>query len=63
MKNKLRKKSMVNPLRMVWKLMVSNKLLLYTSLGEQLLSGRKEMFYLTTHLTHFIYGYVASDIW
>ena len=25
--------------------------------------GRKEMFYLTTHSTHFIYGYKASDIW
>ena len=25
--------------------------------------GRKEMFYLTTHLTHFIYGYMASFIW
>ena len=24
---------------------------------------RKDMFYLTTHLTHFIYGYMASDIW
>ena len=24
--------------------------------------GRKEMFYLTTHSTHFIYGYIASDI-
>ena len=24
---------------------------------------RKEMFYLTTHATHFIYGYMASDIW
>ena len=24
---------------------------------------RKEMFYLTTHSTHFIYGYMASDIW
>ena len=24
--------------------------------------GRK-CFYLTTHLTHFIYGYMASDIW
>ena len=22
-----------------------------------------EMFYLTTHLTHFIYGYMASNIW
>ena len=25
--------------------------------------GRKEMFYLTTHSTHFIYIYMASDIW
>ena len=26
--------------------------------------GRNEMFYLTMHLTHFIYGYMASDgIW
>ena len=23
---------------------------------------RKEMFYLMTHLTHFIYGYMASDM-
>ena len=23
---------------------------------------RKEMFYLTTHSTHFIYGYMASDM-
>ena len=29
-----------------------------------LLEGRKEeMFYLTTHSTHFIYSYMASDIW
>ena len=27
------------------------------------LVGRKEMFYLTTRSTHFIYGYMASDIW
>ena len=25
--------------------------------------GRKEMFYLTTHSKHFIYGYMALDIW
>ena len=25
--------------------------------------GWKEMFYLTTHSTYFIYGYMASDIW
>ena len=23
----------------------------------------EDMFYLTTHSTHFIYGYMASDIW
>ena len=27
------------------------------------LEGRKEMFYLMTHSRHFIYGYMASDIW
>ena len=26
-------------------------------------TGRMEMFYLTTHSTHFIYGYMASGIW
>ena len=25
--------------------------------------GRKEMFYLMTYSTHFIYGYMVSDIW
>ena len=27
------------------------------------LRKRKEMFYLTTHSTHYIYGYMESDIW
>ena len=27
------------------------------------LEGRKEMFYLTTRSTHFVYGYMASYIW
>ena len=27
------------------------------------LDWEREMFYLTTHSTHFIYGYMASDIW
>ena len=27
------------------------------------MEGRKEMFYLKTHSTHFIYGYMASDVW
>ena len=26
-----------------------------------LVGGRKEMFYLTTHSTHYIYGYMALD--
>ena len=48
----------------------------YTLLGEQRrdrhvlrpldlllkVRGRKEMFYLTTHSTHFIYGYMASGL-
>ena len=25
--------------------------------------GRMEMFYLMMHMTHFIYGYMVSDIW
>ena len=27
------------------------------------LPGKREMFYLTMHSTHFIYGYMVSDIW
>ena len=27
------------------------------------LKWRKEMFFLTSHSTHFIYGYMASDIY
>ena len=32
---------------------------------DAILNGKREreMFYLTTHSTHFIYGYMASDIW
>ena len=28
-----------------------------------LMEGKKKLFYLTTHSTHFSYGYMASDIW
>ena len=40
----------------------SNSVILggYSTSGHK---GKKEMFYLTTHSTHFIYGYMASDIW
>ena len=31
--------------------------------ASRVVIGRKEMFYLTTHSTHFIYGYMASNIW
>ena len=35
-----------------------------TDMTINLFYGRREgMFYLTTHSTHFIYGYMASDIW
>ena len=30
--------------------------------GHMAKEGRKEMFYLTTHSTHFIYGYMVSAI-
>ena len=31
--------------------------------GEIFQPQERELFYLTTHSTHFIYGYMASDIW
>ena len=31
--------------------------------GSQSRKREREMFYLTMHSTHFIYGYMASDIW
>ena len=44
------------------KLYVKHEYKAFTTQHHQL-SGRKEMFYLTTQSTHFIYGYMASDIW
>ena len=35
----------------------------YPMFGMSRKEGKKEMFYLTTHSTHFIYGYMASHIW
>ena len=32
-------------------------------LADVFFAQGKEMFYLTTHSAHFIYGYMASDIW
>ena len=34
--------------------------IIYTSYERE---REREMFYLTTHSTHFMYGYMASDIW
>ena len=47
----------------VYEQMYLNYLYYYISILQSLFEGRKEMFYLTTHSTHFIYGYMASDIW
>ena len=38
-------------------------LLLINTKGSFICTREREMFYLTTHSTHFIYGYMASDIW
>ena len=35
----------------------------FASFANYTLEGRKEMFYLTTHSTHYIDDYMASDIW
>ena len=36
---------------------------IYDQRKEGRKEGRKEMFYLMMHSTHFIYGYMASNIW
>ena len=42
-----------------WNGAVANKIHSVTPV----LGREREIFYLTTHSTHFIYGYMASDIW
>ena len=37
--------------------------MLYHITGPTSSTEGKGMFYLTTHSTHFIYGYMASDMW
>ena len=37
--------------------------MVYPALARTHRYRKIEMFYLTTHSTHFIYGYMASDIW
>ena len=36
--------------------------LLYSPFDVSMKEGRKDMFYLTTHSTHFFYAYMASNI-
>ena len=38
------------------------KIIIVLLLFRGFLKARKEMFYLITHLTHFIYSYMASGI-
>ena len=44
---------------------ITHTMAFVTPVMEHWLEGRKEkeMFYLTMHSTHFIYGFVESDIW
>ena len=49
-----------------WTYAVLFKYSLFIGKGERhfkTILREREMFYLTTHSTHFIYGYMASDIW
>ena len=50
-----------NSIAMVLLLLTPLYVLLFCRLNRK--KGRKEMFYLTTHSTHFINGYMVSDIW
>ena len=40
-----------------WKALYTKYIVLFR------MSGRKEVFYLTTHSIHFIYGYMTYDVW
>ena len=51
-----------NPPRTVSAVVSSRGFINYRSVNGSLFCLRKEGFYLTTHSTHFIYGYMASDI-
>ena len=48
--------SLTAPLQYLRRQITVNKMLLLRDI-------EREMFYLTMHSTHFIYGYMASDIW
>ena len=45
------------------KLFFGKEIYLFMSITHLMKEREREMFYLTTHSTHFIYGYMASDIW
>ena len=46
-----------------WEISVTQTCLIPYFRFSRLKEGNKEIFYLTMHSTHFIYGYTASDIW
>ena len=54
-----------NPLPVTEETSFINITILYRliSTNEKCKERGKEMFYLTMHSTHFIYSYMASDIW
>ena len=47
----------------VWSGLDARNTIVEPSLHIPYVQGRKELFYLTAHSAHFIYGYVASNIW
>ena len=55
--------SVVNTDSELSNLMVSDENIVAQATVKACRKGRKEMFDLTTHSTHFIYGYMVSDIW
>ena len=51
------------PIRIIIFILLMSDMRLKPCWRQRVPSWRKEMFYLTTHSTHFIYGYMASDKW
>ena len=54
---------LVQPYRYQLSQVRSSTQILYGTVQSWVTCGGREIFYLTTHSTHFIYGYMASDIW
>ena len=50
-------------LKLIIRLQICYSRLLHIEIYARKIDTEREMFYLTTHSIHFIYGYMASDIW